>query len=350
MSNERNHSGRVHPDRRGGLLERLPSPTSLATLGFLGVPGIVIPQLEPLEPFLLCFLFGFWPILSGFLPSIGTPDRPAPTAWIRKAEVGRVPILASTLLVQVNPFVQVKGLLQLAGQAPIYLRYRGDLPGPGDGEATGSYRLPFEGEWTVVQGSPDRRESHSWGILTQRYAYDFVVTDEDGRSYEREGEAPEDFYAWERPILAPADGVVVEASDGHRDHHRVGGWLDPIQRDPRGNWVTIDHGNGEYSTLAHLREGSVAVSEGDEVTRGERVGRCGHSGNSTEPHLHFHLTDRPSFYRGMGLPLQFENVRKRLWNVAGDGGVRDDSEETNTHDRTYVTAGERVAPAGDVNA
>ena len=65
-------------------------------------------------------------------------------------------------------------------------------------------------------------------------------------------------------------------------------------RTPAGNHVVLDLGSGEYALLAHLRRGSVRVRPGQRVRRGETLGRCGNSGNSSEPHLHFHVQDRPS--------------------------------------------------------
>lgn len=46
---------------------------------------------------------------------------------------------------------------------------------------------------------------------------------------------------------------------------------------------------------------------GDKVKRGDLVGRCGNSGNSSEPHLHYHLQNGPHFGQAEGLPAQFRN-------------------------------------------
>ncbi|WP_254764904.1 M23 family metallopeptidase [Natrinema marinum] len=317
-------------DRSNGLRSRLPSPTNLALLFFLGVPGTLIPSLERLEAFYLFGLFAFWPMVKGVVPS--PSDAPKPTDWITMGTPSGVRPLLSMVVLQLNPFVQWQGVKQLTGHVPVFLRYRLRLPAPERFDQQVAYRLPVEGEWTVVNGGPTRDASHSWGILAQRYAYDLVVTDDRGRSYDGDGERPEDYHCFGESVVAPADGVVVAASDGHRDYHRAGGWMDPRQRDLRGNYVTIEHATGEYSVLAHLQEGSLEVSEGDRVERGEPVARCGNSGNSTEPHLHFQLQDHPSFFRAMGLPVHFANLR-----------VRDPDGEATTHERAFVSAGQRVA-------
>ena len=315
---------------RPSLRDRLPDPTLFALFGFLSVPGYLSDSLSPLRPFALCFLFGLWPLVRTALPSLD--DGGSPTDWVESGTPSTWPVYVSVAYQQLNPFVQLQGIRQLAGHVPILLRYRGRLPRPDRYEQSTSFRLPFEGEWTVIGGSTERAQSHSWGVLTQRYAYDFVMTDEAGRTHTGDGSSPADYYCFGEPVVSPADGVVVAASDGHRDYHRAGGWLDPTQRDIRGNWVAIEHEGGEYSVFAHLQQGSVAVSAGDRVERGQQVGRCGHSGNSTEPHLHFHVQDRPGFFRGMGLPVAFDDVTTRV----GLAGERTD------HERTYITAGQRV--------
>ncbi len=323
-------SDRPSVDRSSGLLSRLPNPTNLALLFFLGIPGTLIPSLERLEVFYLFGLFALWPMAKGVVPS--PSDDPEPTGWIEMGTPSGLRPLVSMAVLQLNPFIQWQGMKQLAGHVPVLLRYRLRLPDPERFDQQVDYRLPVRGEWTVVNGGPSRESSHSWGILAQRYAYDLVVTDDGGRSYEGGGERPEDYHCFGEPVVAPADGVVVAASDGHRDYHRARGWMDPRQRDLRGNYVTIEHATGEYSVLAHLQKGSLEVGEGDRVERGEQVARCGNSGNSTEPHLHFQLQDHPSFFRAMGLPVHFANLR-----VRGPDG------EEPTHGRAFISAGQRVA-------
>lgn len=96
---------------------------------------------------------------------------------------------------------------------------------------------------------------------------------------------------------------MAEATDGLSDNKP--GVMD---RDhPTGNHVILDHGNGEFSFLAHLKQGSVAVKVGDRVKPGDKLGLCGNSGNTSEPHLHYHLQTTAKFGAGEGLPAQFLN-------------------------------------------
>lgn len=84
--------------------------------------------------------------------------------------------------------------------------------------------------------------------------------------------------------------------------------MDPLQYRLAGNYVVIKHAENEYGFLAHLKQGSICVEPGEDVERGQEIGRCGHSGNSSEPHLHFHVHDHPTPYLGAGLPIQFDTA------------------------------------------
>jgi hypothetical protein len=209
-------------DRPSALRRRLPDPMAVALLGFISIPGYLFDALEPLRIFVLFFLAGLWPLLTGLVSTvvgIWTDDRTdaAPTEWIDTGDrATNARALVSMLLLQFQPVLFGTGIAQMAGHIPIYLRYRGHLPSPESFESDIDYRLPFEGTWTVVNGSPDRDYSHSWGILTQRYAYDFVITDADGRTHEGERTSPEGHYCFGEPILAPAEGTVVSVRNDHR--------------------------------------------------------------------------------------------------------------------------------------
>lgn len=165
-------------------------------------------------------------------------------------------------------------------------------------------RLPFEGRWYVFWGGRDIEQNYHAVSADQRFAYDFLVR-RDGSSHAGGGEANEDYHCWGEPVLAPASGKVVQAVDRWPDNRP--GQMDPEH--PPGNFVVIDHGQGEFSFLAHLQKGSVAVSEGESLDSGDRVGVCGNSGNSSEPHLHYHLQTTGRFGAGEGLPAQFQDYR-----------------------------------------
>lgn len=161
-------------------------------------------------------------------------------------------------------------------------------------------RLPFEGRWHVFWGGRSTQDNYHAVDAGQRFASDFVVI-RDGSSHVGDGTAPEDYHCWDLPILAPAPGTVVSVVDGLPD--MAIGETNP--QNPAGNHVVLDLGDGEYAFLAHLREESVAVAEGERVESGQEIGRCGNSGNTSEPHLHFHLQNTPVLGEGEGLPAFF---------------------------------------------
>jgi len=157
------------------------------------------------------------------------------------------------------------------------------------------FSLPFNGTWYVLNGGPDKETSHSWNIMNQRYAYDFVILKRQ-KSHRGSGKKLKDYYAYGKPVLAPADGTVVEVRNCERDS-RPG--------DFRGNYVIIDHGDC-YSFIAHLSK--VTVKKGEKVRRGQKIGVCGNTGFSTEPHIHFHVQDTKNFYTSVSILPKFRNI------------------------------------------
>ncbi len=167
-------------------------------------------------------------------------------------------------------------------------------------------QLPFEGEWYIFNGGRTHEDgAHhfvSWGS-GQRYAIDVVIK-KDGKSYSGDGTKNEDYYCFGKPLKAPAYGVVTGTENTIEDN--IPGELndDAIAT---GNYVMIDHLNGEHSLLAHFKKGTILVSVGDTVTAGQQLGETGNSGNSSEAHLHFHLQNSSKFLESTGLPAQFKN-------------------------------------------
>lgn len=234
-----------------------------------------------------------------------------------------------------NPFGLWQGVAQVLGQ--IVAVGRG-LIGPSQPGEPPPLSLPFDGSWTVVKGGVEKTSSHSWSIVAQRYAYDFYVTDDLGKSHRGAGRELEDYYAFGKAVLAPADGTVVEARDDIRDFpHPGAGWIDWRTRDFRGNFILIRHGERAYSLIAHLKQGSCQVNKGDRVQAGQIVGQCGNSGHSTEPHIHFHLQDHPNFYFASGLPIRFVGFEMQAI----------DAERVERFASGYITADHKVASLPD---
>jgi len=170
-------------------------------------------------------------------------------------------------------------------------------------QAKNTYRLPLRGTWWVGWGGHTLEQNQHALMSNQRFAYDLLIQ-KDGKTWRAVPRAPSDFLAWDQPILAPADGTVASATDGLADS--APGAPDQVHKE--GNVVIIDHGQGEWSMLAHLKQGSVRVKPGEHVKAGQEIGRCGSSGNATEPHLHVQLMNAPDFWKAEGLPLPFTSL------------------------------------------
>lgn len=165
-----------------------------------------------------------------------------------------------------------------------------------------SLRLPVDQEFFVFWGGRTIDENYHSAHSNQRFASDWVIK-RDGSTHAGDGKTNADYYCFGAPILSPADGKVVEVISDVADN--VPGVMNPEQL--TGNRVVIDHGNGEYSLLAHLKSGSIRVETGDSLKAGEAIGECGNSGNSSEAHLHYQLQDGPTFGDSNALPAQFQN-------------------------------------------
>jgi murein DD-endopeptidase MepM/ murein hydrolase activator NlpD len=177
-----------------------------------------------------------------------------------------------------------------------------DIPVPKEHQT--KLALPFRGRWHVVWGGDTKEQNQHHDVPNQRFAFDFVVTNENGISHKGEGKANQDYYAFGQEILAPAAGVVTDVIRGVRDN--VPGSMNPYSA--LGNAVFIRHAEHEVSVLAHLKLGSIRVSVGQKLRAGQVIGLCGNSGNSSEPHLHYHLMNTPLIQDGTGIKVFFEDV------------------------------------------
>jgi hypothetical protein len=192
------------------------------------------------------------------------------------------------------------------------------------------YILPFTGKWTVWNGGADKKLSHSWGIVSQRYAYDFVIVDDKGGYFNGDGSLVENYLCYGKDIISPAAGTVVKISNKHKNSRVFNGnkvYCDTW--DIRGNYIIIKHNDTEHSVIAHIAKNSFTVKEGDTVKQGEIIAKCGNSGNTSEPHIHFQLQNGKSFFLSAGLPISFVNIKaeeslgyKALSNLCCEGNFQ----------------------------
>lgn len=191
--------------------------------------------------------------------------------------------------------------------------------------------FPLRGEWLSPNTPGTRIPSHGTNRLGTRYAYDFIQVDWERRGlpayrvslaqYLLFGVPLNEYYCWGQNVFAPCDGIIVQAEDGYKERERTNLWSDMCNAyknahffDPRkddiqtvaGNYIIMQCGKNIYAALVHLQTGSIQVSAGQSVKKGEIIGRVGHSGNSFAPHLHFQIMDSSDIRTANGLPCAFE--------------------------------------------
>jgi murein DD-endopeptidase MepM/ murein hydrolase activator NlpD len=150
------------------------------------------------------------------------------------------------------------------------------------------------------------------GIRTNpgRYAYDFVPVNVTGAMGNGDNAQNANWIGFGMAIHAPAAGRVCAAHDGVADDRTYDG--DTYPEHPNGvfgNYVIIDHGNGEFSQLGHMQRGSVRVRAGEQIEPGQVIGAVGASGSALFPHLHYQLTSSCD-QNGEGLPSRFSRFER----------------------------------------
>ena len=165
-------------------------------------------------------------------------------------------------------------------------------------------QLPFKGEWTIVWGGDTEELNYHVVSEAQKGAFDIVITDESGSSYSGEGTRNGDYYAFGKELLAPCDAEVVLAVDGIKDN--TPGDLNPIY--VPGNTVILKTAHDEHLFFAHFKQHSLQVKEGQKVKTGDVLGLCGNSGNSSEPHLHFHIQNVEDMNMATGVKCYFDQI------------------------------------------
>ncbi|MBN2434204.1 MAG: M23 family metallopeptidase [Spirochaetes bacterium] len=208
--------------------------------------------------------------------------------------------------------------------------------------------FPLRGEWSAVNTPGDKIPSHGTDSLGQRYAYDFLITEQGSKlkfykssilKYRTIGVALADCYCYRKPVYSPVSGRVVTVKDGVKEPNRLHPVLDLLKVILRmvkvsaiglfvpagkielhkfiGNYIIIKF-DDHYAFFAHLVPGSIRVKEGAQVEAGELIAEVGHSGNSTSPHLHFHIMDTGDLLKAKGVFCGFKKYRIKKDDVQED--------------------------------
>lgn len=192
------------------------------------------------------------------------------------------------------------------------------------------YDFPLKGTWSVF-GAPSLNSHHRW-VGIQEFSYDFIKMDKNGNSHKKDGSKFTHYYAYGEDVVSVGDGKVVsiintieesdvllQSEDSDEHWMKVKALQNELMQKGfeyvLGNHVIIEHANGEYSYYMHLKTNSIIVQVGDAVKKGQKIGELGQSGMSSEPHLHFQLSDSPNILKSRCLPILFSNIGDDNWNI-----------------------------------
>jgi hypothetical protein len=193
--------------------------------------------------------------------------------------------------------------------------------------AKNEYYLPLKGKIIVWDGhdfnsdnrrSADDAADRKINNITKnsnRYAYDLMSIDASGSMYHGSPFKKQNWYVFGKPVYVPSDGKIVEVQNNIPDNEFNGKVIQSpklaANADPKrmGNYIIIEHGNGEYSMLQHLEQGSIRVRVGEMVKAGEQVGIVGFSGDAIYPRLHYTVINSPKELAAEGIPSYFNNYK-----------------------------------------
>ena len=200
---------------------------------------------------------------------------------------------------------------------------------------------PVTGKDWLADNGPSLASHHRTGVfvaagrarISRRFAIDFKKTKQ-GLTFSGNARDVHAYYSYGETVFAVADATVVSAKDGFPDNipKTAAGFntaLPLTMENVGGNAVVLDLGSGQFAYYAHLKPGSVLVSTGDRVQRGQALAQIGNSGDARWPHLHFQVTTSPDILASEGLPYLIDSF-----------GVKDVKGALQTRTREY--------PIGDI--
>ncbi|HKN88620.1 MAG TPA: M23 family metallopeptidase [Nitrospiraceae bacterium] len=172
---------------------------------------------------------------------------------------------------------------------------------------------PLAGDgWVAVNGCCNSDIIHRGSFQSvngslydaQRFAIDYMRLNAQGELVHGDPSDVHSYVDYGTDVLAVADGTVVATLNNLKDQ-KPGTLPDPTSitiETVDGNHVVVDIGHGLYAFYAHLQKDSVTVHAGQHVKKGMVLGKLGNSGNTSAPHLHFHLMNGASVLGSDGLP------------------------------------------------
>lgn len=173
---------------------------------------------------------------------------------------------------------------------------------------------PLKGGRWIVAGGYSSHMGHRDALFSvgnklvngQRYAIDWLRLDDENYSNRQPTANPQSSAAFGKPVIAVSDGLIVGTVDKFPDQESGASKEPERYAYPGGNYIVEDIGGGNFAFYAHLHPGSISVKTGDKVKRGQTIAALGNSGNTTGPHLHFHVMRGPSCLGDPGVPYEID--------------------------------------------
>jgi hypothetical protein len=275
--------------RISGILKVLSLPLMTAgILYFLFIILIFTAVLHAYVKTLFIVTFSVWVLLETYM-SFSIPENLPNTSIFRQS----------------LHFLTV--VICIAGAVFLFPKIIQSYPFPAESECV-LLDLPVRGEWLAGHaGATTLTNNH----YRNRFAIDCLKIGPDGRFYKGDENVVTDFYSYEEPVYAPADGRITEVMDGFTSD--VFG--EPDTENPGGNYVILNIGHGKYFYVGHLMKERILVEKGQAVQKGDILGYIGNSGNTSFPHLHIHFQNKPTAdpEGRITYPFRFKKMkRKRL--------------------------------------
>jgi len=228
-------------------------------------------------------------------------------------EGSEVPAKVSTHIAATRQIADKDGKPQpLPANYPVAASYDFEGAVASPGRTATLIEPPLRGKgWVSVNGCCDIITSHRGAVMSvnghirvpERFAIDWIKLDDEKRMFTGDATKLESYAYFGAPVHSVADGVVVNLYDETDEQIPSEDAKDINTANIGGNMLVIEIDDGVYAFYAHLQRGSLKFKLGDHVKAGDVVALLGNTGNSTAPHLHFHLMDGPSPLNANGLPF-----------------------------------------------
>ncbi len=191
---------------------------------------------------------------------------------------------------------------------------------PRKGEAPRQIASPVKGSYYLFSNQSSM-EYHYWYAAfiggeiytSEKFAFDLTRGNELwDNTYSGDPKVNTSYHAYGNPLYAVASGKVLKVVDGRSENSGDAHDAPLLTNDAYyGNYLILDIGGGCYAAYMHCKPHTFLVATGDTVAEGQQLVSLGNSGNSTEPHLHFQLNEKPDAAFSHGLPFVFKSYTKQ---------------------------------------